>query len=260
MTTATDTLLYLYAVAGPDGATFTERSGIEGQRVRAIEEGALVALVSDVPADSFDQPALDENVRDGRWLTPRARAHQEVNAAAHAALAASLPVPFGTIYRSDERIREMLRTRAAELRAKLAALRGRSEWVVGLHRDTVQAADHLAQVRDAMAHVPSSAGPGRKYLEKRRDEGELRAELRRLDEEASLAAHHALGRVSKSSFDEPVVEDAGDLVARTTYVLRGEDEHRFADAVGGFNADWKARGYELRATGPWPAYRSSGAS
>jgi len=234
--------------------------GVDGLPVRAIAEGGIVALVSDVPAEAFDQPALDDNVRDGRWLTPRATAHQAVNASAHAALDASLPVPFGTIYRSDDRIREMLRSRAEELRAKLAALRGRSEWVVGVHRDTVRAAEHLAQVRDALARsAPAPASPGRRYLEKRRDETEMRAELRRLDEEASIASRHALARVSKSSFEEPVVEEAGDLVARTTYVLRGEDEHRFSDAIDGFNADWKARGYELRATGPWPTYRSSGA-
>ncbi len=262
MTTATGTLLYLYAVTGQDGTSFAsgDHPGIEDQPVRAIEESGLVALVSDVPAGAFDQAALDLNVRDGHWLTPRATAHQTVNSAAHAALGSVLPVAFGTIYRSDERIREMLRTRAEELRAKLAALQGRGEWVVGLYRDTVQAAEHLGQVRDAMAHGgPAPGGPGRRYLERRRDEGELRAELRRLDEEAALAAHHALARVSKSDFAEPVVEDAGDLVTRTTYLLRGEDEHRFADAVDGFNADWKARGYELRATGPWPPYRSSGA-
>jgi len=258
MTTATATLVYLYAISGEDGTTFTGRSGIEGQPVRGVREGGLVALVSDVPADPYDQPALDQNVRDGAWLTPRATSHQTVNAAAHAFLASTLPVPFGTIYRSDDRIREMLRARAEELRAKLTSLRGRSEWVVAVHRDTVQAAEHLAQVRDAMAHVSPTTSPGRRYLEKKRDEGELRAELRRLDEEASLAAHHALARVSKSAFEEPIVEDAGDIVARTTYVLRGEDEHRFADTVDGFNADWRPRGYELRASGPWPTYRSSG--
>jgi hypothetical protein len=253
------TLLYLYAVTGEDGAAFSG-SGIEGLGVRAVEDAGLVALVSDVPAAAYDQPALDENVRSGEWLTPRATAHQAVNAAAHGATAAILPVPFGTIYRTEDRLREMLRTRADELRAKLEALRGRGEWVVGLYRDTVQAAEHLGQVRDAVAHTePVAAGPGRRYLETRRDEGERHSELRRLDEEASLAAHHALGRVSKRAYEEPVIEDAGDLVARTTYLLRGEDEHRFADAIDGFNADWKVRGYDLRATGPWPPYRSSGA-
>jgi hypothetical protein len=256
------TLVYLYAVAGADAGAYTSAgpSGVERLPVRAIDEEGLAALVSDVPSASFDQPALDENVRDGEWLTPRATAHQMVNAAAHAKLASLLPVPFGTIYRTDERVREMLRERGEELRAKLADLRGRSEWVVGLYRDTVQAAEHLAQVRDAVAHTePVATGPGRRFLEGKREEGERRTELRRLDEEASLAAHHALGRVSKRAFDEPVIENAGDLIARTTYLVRGEDEHRFADAIDGFNADQKPRGYELRATGPWPPYRSSGA-
>ena len=259
MTTATATLVYLYAITGEDGAAFAQHAdaGVDGRPVRSVNEGGLVALVSDVPVEEYEQVALDQNVRDGHWLTPRATAHQAVNAAAHAACDSALPVPFGTIYRGDDRIREMLRERAAELTAKLASLRGRSEWVVALHRDTVHAAEHLGQVRDAMAPREAAGGPGKRYLEKRRDEGELRADLRRLDDEAALAANHALARVSKTSFDEPVVDDAGDLVARVTYVLRGEDEHRFSDAIDGFNADWKARGYDLRATGPWPPYRSS---
>lgn len=268
----TGDLLWLYAVAGSEAGAFASGAyaGIEGRPVRAVEEGGLVALVSDVPADAYEQAALDEAVRDGRWLTPRATAHQAVNAEAHQTIEAVLPVPFGTIYRTDDRVREMLRTRAEELRAKLASLRGRSEWVVGLYRDTVRAAQHLAQVRDALAHAltrtgapaaePVLAGPGRSYLEARRNDSERRAELRGLDEEVAAAAHHALGRVSKLAFEESVIEDAGDLVARTTYLVRGEDEHRLADAIDGFNADWEVRGYELRAAGPWPPYRSSGVS
>lgn len=256
------TLVYLYAVAGGDPAGWAEAThatGIDGAPVRAVAEGPLVALVSDVPADAYGQEALDRSVRDPEWLAPRATAHQSVNSAAHAALDAVLPVPFGTIYRTDDRVREVLRTRAEELRAKLEQVRGRAEWVIGLYRDTVQAAEHLSRVRDALAHrEPVAAAPGRRYLEERRDEGTHRAEVRRLDDEAALAARHAVERVSRRSFDEPVVEEAGDLVARTTYLVRHEDEHRLNDAVEGFNSDWRERGYELRSTGPWPPYRSSG--
>jgi len=249
-------LVWLYAVTAAKTAALT---GIEGRAVRDIEEAGLVAVVSDVPEDAYDQAALDESVRDGEWLTPRATAHQSVNAAVHAATDAVLPVPFGTIYRTDERVREMLRTRADELRAKLEAVRGRAEWVIALYRDTVQAAEHLSTVRDALEHnEPVAAGPGRRYLEDRKSESARRGELRRLDEEATNSAHHAIGRVSKLSFEEPVVDTAADLVARTTYLLRRSDEHRMHDAIRGFNGDWQERGYELRATGPWPPYRSSG--
>lgn len=251
-------LVYLYAVAGPWAGTLT---GIEGRDVRAIEESGLVAIVSDVPSDAFEQSALDESVRDGEWLTPRATAHQAVNAAVHAATDAVLPVPFGTICRTDERVREMLRERSEELHAKLESVRGRSEWVLALYRDTVQAAEHLSHVREAMEHKePVTAGPGRRYLEDRKSDSARRAELKRLDDEAANAAQHAIGRVSKRSFEEPVVDEAKDLVARTTYLVRRSDEHRLQDAMRGFNSDWQERGYGLRATGPWPPYRSSGVS
>ena len=104
-------LVYLYAVTAAPVREWTDAerpAGLEGAPLRAVEEGELAAIVSDVSAVDYAQHPLDANVRDGRWLTPRATTHQEVNAAAHAALEALLPVAFGTIYRSDERVREMI--------------------------------------------------------------------------------------------------------------------------------------------------------
>lgn len=252
-------LVYLYAIAGPDGSRVRTTDAIEGRPVRTLETSGLVALVSDVPETAFEQTALDEHVRDPEWLTPRATAHQSVNAAALEQTEAALPVPFGTIFRSDERVIEMLAGRADELKARLAAVRGRTEWVVGVHRDTPQAAEHLSRLSDAVAgREPAAVSAGRRYLEARKDEAARRERLRRLDVEAADGAHASLSRVSTRAFDEPVVADAGDLVARMTYLVRRDDDARFRSAVEDYNAEWRERGYELRASGPWPVYRSSG--
>lgn len=258
---ATDTLVYVYAVAASDAAAWIARerpAGLEGRKLRAIEEGALAAIASDVPTEDYEQAAIDEHVRDGRWLTPRATAHQDVNAAAHRALDAVLPVPFATIFTSEDRVREMLRTRAEELRAKLVSVRGQAEWVVGLHRDMPKASAHLSAMGDAMAHRDRDTSPGRRYLEEKQAEAGRRTELRGLDEAAAGSAHEMLARVSRHSFEEPIVQDAGDLIARTTYLVRTADEHRLQDAIERFNGDWADRGYSLRSTGPWPPYRTSG--
>lgn len=258
---STDDLIYLYAIAGPDARSVASTETVEGRPLRTIEEGELVALVSDVPAASFEQAALDEKVRDGEWLTPQAAAHSAVNASAHATAAALLPVPFGTIFRSDERVREMLRTRAAELRARLEAVRGRSEWVVGLYRDTPRAAEHLSRVREAAGAreaVAAATGEGRRYLQQRKREGEVREDLRRLDADARTAFDALLRASSDRAFEEPVVDETGDLVARATYLIARDAEDGLRRSVEAFNHQWRDRGYELRATGPWPAYRSSG--
>ncbi len=252
-------LVYLYAITGPDGARVRTSDTVEGDPLRTIEEGGLVALVTDVPVAAYEQAALDESVRDPAWLTPRAAAHQSVNAAAHVATVASLPVPFATIFRGDVRVREMLRDRAAELAGRLETVRGRAEWVVGLYRDARRAAEHLSRVREAAGERESvTASAGRRYLEQRKREGEVREEVRRLDTEATAAADTALRPSGDRAFEEPVIEDAGDLIARTTYLVRRAADEDLRRAIEGFNQAWSARGYELRATGPWPAYRSSG--
>lgn len=246
-------LVWLYCVTSAPVAP--PLTGLEGAVVRPVADAGLVAVVSDVPEERYDQPALDEHVRDGEWLTPRATAHQAVNAAVHRALDAALPVPFGTIFRSDDRVREMLCARADELRAKLESVRGSAEWVFGLYRDLVTAAGALSAAGSKKA--PVAAGTGRRYLEDRRAEGERHAELRRLDEEAAASAEQTLARVSGRRYAEPVADQEADLVARATYLVRASDEHRMRDAIHRFNADWNGRGYELRATGPWPPYRSA---
>lgn len=238
-------LVWLYCVTTTPVAPLT---GIDGASVRAIDAGGLVALVSDVSAE-YEQPALDEHVRDGDWLTPRATVHQEVNAAVHRANDASLPVPFATIYRSDAGVRDMLRERARELTAKLAAVRGRSEWVVALHRDLVALAGEVA--REPVAQTAAASGRG--YLEARKREGEQRSAARRLDEAAAAAARDALAAASDRLFDEPVADDAHDVVSRATYLVR--DARAFGAAIAAFNTAHAA--YELRATGPWPPYRSA---
>ncbi len=262
--TATRTLVYMYAIGAEDAARWIERSkpkGLEQGELRAITGSGLAAVVSDVPEESYGQAAIDQSVSDEEWLTPRATTHQTVNAAAHASLDAVLPVPFATIFTTEDRVREMLRTRAEELRAKLVGVRGQAEWVVGLYRDLAQAGEHLSQVRDAVAHKQhDSGGVGRRYLEQKGAETSRRAELGGLDQAAVGSAHEMLARVSRHGFEEPVVQEAGELVARTTYLVRREDEHRLEETIRRFNADWHDRGYELRSTGPWPPYRSSGAA
>lgn len=239
-------LVWLYCVTSAPVAALR---GVEGAAVRAVDGTGLVALASDVPDGAYEQPALDELVRDADWLAPRATAHQAVNAAVHRANDAVLPVPFATIYRSDEGVRAMLRERARELARKLAAVRGRAEWVVALHRDLVAVAEAAAREPVAAA----AAGSGRGYLEARKREGERRGELRRLDETTAAAARDALAAVSDRGFDEPVADDAHDIVSRATYLVR--DARAFAAALAAFNAGHG--GYELRATGPWPPYRSA---
>ena len=100
------TLVYLYAV-------LSERveapvAGIDGARVRWIVHDGLAAAVSDVPGEDFEEEPLNEHVRDMTWLGPRAISHQDVNASLFEASEAIVPLAFGTVFRDDDRVRQLL--------------------------------------------------------------------------------------------------------------------------------------------------------
>src|SRR5579884_3187587 len=99
-------LVYVYAIL--DGVVGGELWGIEGGRVRWIEEAGLAAAVSDVPRGDFDEEPLNARIRDLAWLGPRAEAHQAVNAQLAEQAEACLPLAFGTVFRTDDRVRELL--------------------------------------------------------------------------------------------------------------------------------------------------------
>jgi hypothetical protein len=48
------------------------------------------------------------------------------------------------------------------------------------------------------------------------------------------------------------------MIARVSLLARREDEARLGAALDQLAEAWQPRGYEVDATGPWPAYRFGG--
>ena len=66
------------------------------------------------------------------WLEPRAVEHQNVNYRLHDAVEAMIPLAFGTVFRNDDRVRQVLRERSGPLTERLEVVRGCGEWVLAL--------------------------------------------------------------------------------------------------------------------------------
>lgn len=254
-------LVYVYAIAPGGCAVPAGLLGLDDGTVRPVADADLVAFVSDVPEDEFAEAPLNAHLADMDWLTPRAVRHQEVNGALASSCDPLVPLSFGTVFRDAAGVTRMLRERAADIGPRFEALRGRAEWIAAVRRDmaTAKAAvDADSDALRAMHAEIAAAPPGRAYLVTRRLDEMQRQELRASDAAAIGAAVEALEAARTRLFREPLVEDAGGGVLARFSVLAARDAGPGLDRIGAdFAKAWKARGYSLELSGPWPAYRFS---
>ena len=193
-------------------------------------------------------------MRDLDWLAARAAQHQAVNGRLLELLGTVLPLSFGAIYRDDERVRQMLSADAEERSAQLTSLAGHAEWVVTVSRDANAPADD-ADVRALDAQIAASP-PGRAFLLDKQRGATLSRSIERRDSDAASTALSALERVAVRTYQESVVAGGSDAVAlRASILVARERESALTKAIGELDGQLGARGYRVRASGPWPAYR-----
>jgi hypothetical protein len=256
----TNELRYLYAVASANaeaGVAAANLRGIDGGRVETIVEGRLLGATSAVPASDYEEAPLNERLQDLEWLAPRAAAHQEVNGKLLEIADAVIPLAFGAIYRDDEGVRELLRTRADDFADRLRAVEGRAEWIVSIERDG-SAAPTGGAVRALDAEI-AAAPPGRAFLlGKRRDEV-IREERRTRDAALAEETWATIEAIAERVYREPLIEDpTAAAIARFSVLAHRDREIELGDVVRRLGASGVSEGYRVRLSGPWPAYRFGG--
>ena len=250
-------LRYVYGIlSAADAAAVRDASlrGIEGAPVRVIAAGALAAALSDLDGAAYGSDTLNARIADLEWLSTRAEAHQAVNARLLDLAGSVIPLSFGALYLDDDRVRAMLNEDQTDRAARIEELRGRGEWLVTVVRETeVPLEDDALTALDA--EITTSA-PGRAFLlEKRRTSVAARS-VERADGEIAAVCLERLEPVAERVYREPVARGAGDAVVLRISVLVGRDRGgALASAVSESEALVAPRGYRLRVSGPWPAYR-----
>ena len=260
------TALYVYCVGGraelepllsDEGvpAAIEESGGLE-----TVGAGALAVVVSAVPLADYGEEALEARMRDATWTATRAMRHERA-VEFFARRASVVPLRFGTIYLTRERVAAMLDERGAELASAAGRLRGREEWGVNVYFDRARLKETVVglspRLRELAAQA-SAAAPGQAYLLRKKIEAmrtdEARAEVRRVagEVETELAAKAARGARLRVLKDE--AGEHGDVAAKLAFLVERERFHEFRDAAEALAQKYEPAGFRLELTGPWPAY------
>ncbi|MGI5169574.1 GvpL/GvpF family gas vesicle protein [Spirillospora sp. CA-253888] len=249
--------VYLYGVArGLDPATVGQVSGVGGAPVRLLAAGDLTALVSTVELADFGEEALRVNLEDLTFLEATARTHHEVvDRAAHAAPTA--PVRIATIYRDDERVREILTRQHEQFTRVLDRVTGRSEWGVKAYAyaEAYEAAPETGP--EAGGEARPAGGAGTAYLQRRQQQRrQHQSAARRVGEQAQAIhaelADHAVAVRQHPPQDPRLSGHEGTQILNVAYLLDDDQVEGFTAVVRAI--DERSAGIGVEVTGPWPPY------
>ncbi|RST15853.1 GvpL/GvpF family gas vesicle protein [Streptomyces sp. WAC05374] len=258
---------YLYGVAEALpalGDVVAGLTGVAGAPVRVVAEEDLAGVVSAVPAADFEERPLAAHLEDLEWLEAVARAHHGVVDAV-AGRATVLPLRLATIYRDDERVRDLLRTGRAAFRSRLSRLAGHVEWGVKVYADPSAAAPAPTGSAGSRGSERSEGGgpggeelsPGRAYLLGRRRERTARDDAHRAAAEAAGRIHeaaraHAVEHVRHRVQHGPLVRERGENIGNDAYLVPVDASEAFLAAVR--EAAGSDAAVRAEVTGPWAPY------
>ncbi|MFO8013181.1 MAG: GvpL/GvpF family gas vesicle protein [Phycisphaerae bacterium] len=235
--------------------------GFDGRHdVAVMTPSSLAAVYSPVDPGDFEGAEAEQRVTDPDWVLPRACRHERVIEDVMRS-GPVLPVRFGTVFRSEERLADVMRAREDALLSALDSLDGRQEWAVKGFADAetvrqwlLTADADLARTRN---RLPES--PGARYFAEKRLDGQVDAALGRWRRAIAGEARRHLEPHVQEIRPLPVLgsEVSGrrdDMVFNLACLVASNSEAAFRAAAGALEADGEAQGLAVQVSGPLPPY------
>ena len=251
-----DRALYVYGVV-PSTAPANLFDGVHGvdpsEPVVLVSDGDVAAVASAVRLDEFGEDAIEQNLRDPSWLADKARAHDDVLAAA-VGRTTVLPFRFGAIYRSEQQLLELLRARP-DFSSTLSRLEGAVEFGVKAFADVAVLTERLAADRAAETDLPA----GRAYMQRKQLARELEQAAERFSTECAQDSHGRLAAVARGARLNPVQrsEDPTSprrMILNAAYLVDRAVELHFRREAESLERAYAEAGVAYQLTGPWPPY------
>lgn len=242
-------LLYLYGVTR--GKPLLPAEGVVPQAPPyALSEGALVAIVSQVPLGEFS----DAQLAACEWLTARARIHDQVLVAV-LRQAPVVPAAVACLFSGEPEIRRYLTEHAERFDALLEHFEGKEEWLVKLlyqRKESIALPDLLTAVRLA------EPGPGLRAaqtFENPRHGNEAEQQVMTICQDiCQLLRSVAHGfAVRQLAFQTPG-EDPVLVLGNWAFLVDRRFRERFHECLSQAGRQYGDRGFRLQSTGPWAPF------
>lgn len=218
----------------------------------------VAAVTSQVRVRDFSGPEAEACMRDLGWLGPRACRHETVIEQVMR-LSPVLPVQFGTLFSSPERLAEFLAGHCVAISRFLDFVTGMEEWGVKVLVDRTRVRGCLLSDLASTDAESQALSPGQRYFRERRARADAEKRMGRWLKTACARIAREISRAACRSRPRKVVDwrsegDGKEVILNWAFLVAEARVGMLRASVDQLNADYATYGLVLEVSGPWPPY------
>jgi hypothetical protein len=233
-------------------------TGLEGAgKPRLVDAGGGYHLVvASAPLSRYDAGAIDARLRDLDWVGGRAAEHEAVVEHA-AALGTVVPMKLFTMFSTDERAKEHVQKMRRSLDRVVHRIAGCEEWGLRILVDEAKIARAAAaEARERARKGAAKVTSGKDFLLRKKTLQDQRRTAGTRGREEVEVLYDRLAETSRRADRRasPTRELAGRVLLDAVFLVPTPSAKKLKAIVAASAKKLAPEGYEVRLTGPWPAY------
>lgn len=224
--------------------------GTGGVRLLDADRGLYLA-VADAPLSQYGETAINLGLSNLEWVSRAAVAHERVVESFNGS-GAVLPMKLFTVFRSDARALDHIRSQRKRLAALAKRVAGHDEWSVRVVLDRSRS-ERTRRRRETSSRDRSGVG----YLARKKARRDAAAELAARARETVASLYDRLAvraRLARRRGASELPAEGGPLLLDAAFLVPRARVSSFRGLVAREARSMSRRGYGVTLTGPWPPY------
>lgn len=240
--------LYVFCFVRAASAGAAVGPGLAGEAPLQVRvHGQVAAICCAVPLQEWTGEQGEAHLKDLSWLGPRALRHEQVVEQMRSA-SPVLPLRFGCLFSSAERLDGLLHREQERIAAFLEKAAHEEEWSLQGMLDLEACQEAMFAADPRVARLPASSGA--RYLMEQKLRKDAERSARAWAQEAEATVLQALEGLVLAR--RPL--RAGEGIFHWALLVPGGAEAELAKRLEPLAAPLLAHGLQLTARGPWPIY------
>lgn len=256
-------LVYLYCVTNEEPTLEKAENLLDD--LYFVHHRDLYAVARNVEENEFGEESLKKNMANLEWVKTNATLHERIIEQVMAN-ADVIPFKFGTLFKTDDSLKAMLKEYEEEFQAILRKLENKEEWGVKIYCDTEKLKGSVINNESEILKIENeikSSSPGKAFfLEKKKVEllvQSVNAKINEYSQESfELLKELSFEARINNLLPKEVTEREDDMILNSAFLVSKDEVGDFINMVDTLKMYYENKGFFIDCTGPWPPYNFCG--